>query len=63
MTEQIGDIKVEIGRDLITIKKSGETVKAIPVSPTEGRDKFREITLRLKELISHKEQAKRGHLR
>lgn len=63
MTEQIGDIKVELGKDLITIKKAGETVRAIPVSPTEGRTKFKQITARFKELLSYKEESISGHLR
>jgi hypothetical protein len=51
MTEQIKDYQIELHRDLIIIRKAGETIKAKAVKPSDAFQKFQMVVESLKEKL------------
>jgi len=50
MNETIKDYFVELAENQIVIRKSGETIKAIDVSPIDAIERFKAIVAKIKAL-------------
>jgi hypothetical protein len=57
MIKIIGNFKVELGKDILMIKKlNGDLIKAEAVKPFESDDKFKELCRTLQEKIDERKE-------